>query len=426
MELLETKPYRLSRKMYIAEAALEYLVSILVTGAFLARLTTSLGFSDSLTGILSAIVSLGCIFQLSSVLIQGRRMKPLVIVFSLLSEVLFLLLYIIPVTPLSGTVKTISFVVFLIAAYLVSGVISTKKMSWLMSLVDDRKRGSFTANKEIISLAAGILFSFLMGRIIDSYQAEGELRQAFVLCAVVIVILTVLHTLTLIFSVERPLESGTEKKNMLSGFRSVLSDKVILTLTMLFVLYRVGTYTATSFYGTYQIKELGFSQTLVVILSSSGSLVRMACSRFMGRYADRNSFAKMERICLGFLMVGYVLAALATPKTGKVFFTLYYVMNGIAMAGANSALTNLIFDYVPLEKRADSLAVCQAISGLAGFLATLAASSLVSYIQTNGNTFLGISLYAQQVTSLIAALIMGICIVYVTLVFIKGKQKPIR
>ena len=56
-----------SRLCYIIEAALEYFISLLVTGAYLARITGALGFSDSLTGILSSFVSLGCVFQLSSI-----------------------------------------------------------------------------------------------------------------------------------------------------------------------------------------------------------------------------------------------------------------------------------------------------------------------------------------------------------------------
>lgn len=37
------------------------------------------------------------------------------------------------------------------------------------------------------------------------------------------------------------------------------------------------------------------------------------------------------------------------------------------MGGINSTLTNLIFDYVVLEKRSDSLVISETVSGLAGF-----------------------------------------------------------
>jgi len=50
--------YRRSRQLYIVEAALEYLVHVLVAGSFLATLTKQLGMSDSLTGILSSVIFL--------------------------------------------------------------------------------------------------------------------------------------------------------------------------------------------------------------------------------------------------------------------------------------------------------------------------------------------------------------------------------
>lgn len=409
--------------MIIAEAGFEYLINILVTGAFLARITTNLGFSDSLTGVLSAIASLGCIFQLTSVFIKTRKVKPLTIACTFISELLFLLLYVVPMVPLGKNGRAALFVTFLTLAYLAVMVTSAKKMNWFMSLVDDHKRGRFTANKEIISLAAGISFSYAMGWVIDKYQVEGDMSGAFTICAAVISVLLVLQLLCQVFTVEPPHAQRRSGEHLLSGFRSVFRDKTIMSLMLFLVIYRIGTYTATSFYGTYQIKELGFSQTLVVTLTAVGSVVRIVCSRFMGRYADRHSFARMERICLGFMMAAFTMVAIANPRNGKVFFTMYQVFHGIAMAGANSAITNLIFDNVPAEKCADALAVTQSASGLAGFLATLAAGSLVGRIQENGNCFLGIGIYAQQVTSIIAATIMGLCIVYVSLVFIRKRDQ---
>ena len=66
---------RTGRLMYIAEAAFEYFVAILVGGAYLARITGALGFSTSLTGILSSFVSLGCVFQLSSIALFRRAVS---------------------------------------------------------------------------------------------------------------------------------------------------------------------------------------------------------------------------------------------------------------------------------------------------------------------------------------------------------------
>jgi hypothetical protein len=103
LEINERSIFR-SRLLYVIEAALEYLISILVAGSFLATLTKELGFSDSLTGILSSMISLGCLFQLISLSIRRTRVKRLVVICSILNQLLFTLLYVIPLIHVPQTV----------------------------------------------------------------------------------------------------------------------------------------------------------------------------------------------------------------------------------------------------------------------------------------------------------------------------------
>jgi len=139
-----------SQRLYIIEAALEHLISLLVVGSFLATLTKHLGFSDSLIGILSSVVSLGCLFQLLSLSVRKAKVKKLVIILSVINQLFFMLLYAVPIIGLSPQTKIIIFVILIISAYIIYNFAHPKKISWLMSLVDDKHRGSFTANKEII------------------------------------------------------------------------------------------------------------------------------------------------------------------------------------------------------------------------------------------------------------------------------------
>lgn len=89
------------------------------------------------------------------------------------------------------------------------------------------------------------------------------------------------------------------------------------------------------------------------------------------------------------------------------------------MAGINSAMINLIYDYVTPEERTGALALNQSFSGIAGFLATLALSPVMRIIKQNGNTLFGIPVYAQQLFSLISFIIVLILIAYLLLVIRK-------
>ncbi len=416
------------RTMYIIEAGLEYLVSLLVTGTFFAELTKALGFSDSLTGILSSVISLGCLFQMLSVFYRKRSVKTFVILLSITNQLLFLLLYVTPLCDfLPAGAKTAAFVLLILSAYLFYYIAHPKKISWLMSLVDPAQRGTFTANKEIISLAMGITFTFIMGRVVDVFKARGELRTAFAICAGVIFLLTVGHTLTLLFSAEPQSErsligSGTGTETKTGCFRNLLKDRTVWKLAILFSGWYLASYLSTPFYGAYQIGALGFTQTDAVILTSIGSVIRMFVERPWGRYADRHSFAAMLRLCLIVAFLSFAAAAFARPENGIVCFALYYIFRDIAYGGISSALINVVFESVPEEKRADSFAFTQALAGTVGFFATLLISPAVDAIERNGNRVFGISLYPQQFTSILSALVIAATVLYLSRVVMKIKK----
>ena len=422
MEITEKK-LKSSRIIYIIEAAIEYFISILVAGSFLATITNELGFSDSLTGILSSIISLGCLFQLLSMFYRKAKVKRLVVIFSIINQLLFMLLYVIPLTRVDGKVKTAIFVFMIVLAYLTYNFVHPKKIKWLMSLVDDHKRGGFTAVKEMVSLISGIIFTFLMGIVADYFTAMGNIKGAFVVFAIVIFTLNILHTLTMVLTVEPETESTLRKEKFLNSIKELFKNKDVLKITILFVIYYVSHYISIPFYGTYEIKELGFSLTFVSTITMIGSISRIAVSVFWGKYADKRSFAKMLEKCFIFLMLSQICVAFAVPANGKIMLILYRVLNGVAMGGINSALTNLIFDYVPSEKRADSIAITQAVAGVTGFLTTLCISPVISIIQANGNKIFGIPMYAQQFVSILGEAVILFAILYVRLAIQKRRAK---
>lgn len=408
------------QRLYIIQATLEYLVSIMVTGSFLAALTKELGFSDSLTGILSAIISLGCVFQLLTMSLRPRRSKPLVIALSIANQLLFTLLYVVPLSGAGKPLKVALAVVLILAAYVTYYLVHPRKTGWLMSLVEDGRRGLFTANKEIVSLLAGMGFSFLMGTVSDRFAAAGQLRTAFVITALVLTVLTVLHTLCMLFTPERETEA-TATDSLVQHVRQVLTNKNLMRVTLLLLLYQMGSYACIPFYGSYLIGELGLSLQTVSLLVMLSSVARILVSKAWGRYADARSFAAAFEKCLLVLLGAYLCALLAVPANGFVMFLLHYLLYGIAMGGINSALTNMVFDYVPPDRRADSLAVCQAVTGVAGFLTTLCVSPLVTLIQENGNRLLGIPLYAQQAVTGLGLVCTAGAVIYVRRVLIIRK-----
>ena len=420
----EKDVYRSSRLYVIIEAALEYFVALLTGGAFLAKVSTSIGISDSLTGIISSFVSLGCAVQLFSLFMGGiKRVKRLVIPVTLFTQMFFCLIYVIPIVPIPSQLKPIAFVACVLTANILLQLVGSPKLNWFMSLVDDKKRGVFTANKEIVSLIGGMIFSTVMGNTVDRYEAAGNISGAFILCGVTIFALMILQSVTIILTREKPVVTAEKHTNPFANIKTLAKNRFYLMAVGVSALWSITNGCSVPFYGTYQIRELGFSLTFVAILGIVYAIVRALVSRFWGSFADKHSFARMMCFCIAIAGAGYLINVFTTPSNGKIFYTAYYVLTAISMAGINSALTNLVLDYAPYALRTEALALSRTVYGLAGFFTTLAVSPLVTYIQNNGNRFLNLPLYAQQVVSAMAVLFCSVLVCFLWFGIMKRAPK---
>lgn len=404
--------YKKDRLCYILEETFNYLIGILLAESYLAKLTSSLGISDSLTAILSTFVTLGCCTQLlTGVFFKRGKAKKRVTGFFVLNQLLFMLLYLVPFVQIPNGLRVALFVVLLLFGHFSLNIALAPRTNWFMSFVDDHKRGIFTAKKEAISLVTGIVFQMSMGAVIDRFEAQGNIRGAFIVCAIVIFALSVGHTLSLIFTKDR--ELPTNDRSLVKGIGDILRDKKVRPLLILSGLWGITHSIAIPFFGTYKIKELGFSMSFLAVMSLVTAVSRITASVFLGRYADKHSFAKMLKLCYWAVTMGYAVAVFLRPENGYVLYPLYTMLEAIAMGGINSAVINLIFDYVVPEKRTLTLAVRQTIYGIFGFLTSTLAAPLLQLIQNAGNRFLGMQVYGQQVLSFLALLCTLILILYV-------------
>ena len=421
---MEKDIYKTSRFMYILEAAFEYFVSILVGGAFLAKAASGVGLSDSTTGILTSFVSLGCSFQIVAVFLANKRpVKRWVTVLHTLNQLLFALVYFVPFFKVGAKMRGVLFALFLLLGWAVNYSVNSPKINWFMELVDDKKRGAFTATKEIVSLLGGMVVSLTAGRVIDKFEAVGNDTGAFLFCGLAIVLLTALHTTTLLCSKEKPVEEKVVETSTKERLKGLFKNKDLFKVVFVGVLWHIVTGVSTPFYGTYQIKELGFSMTFVSVLAVLSGFARAFVSRPLGKYADKTSFQRMLNICMAIELVSYAVAAFAVPSNGKVVYTIYYVTHCIGLGGVNSSLINFVYDYVERGERTVAFALSQAFGGLTGFLTTLCVSPLVKSIQKNGNHFLGLHVYAQQVVSVFSVIALILLTVYLNTVVKKLKNK---
>ena len=387
-------------------------------GVYLAKITQYIGISDAVTGIITAFVSLGCGFQIIALFLAHKKpVKRWVTVGHIVSQMLFALMYFVPLLSISKTGKTVLLIVTLFVAQIIHNAINSPKINWYMSLVDDKKRGSFTANKEIVSLIGGMLFTYGLGTMMDHL----ENKVAFVVGGVLLFVLLGLHTLTLVFAKEKPSEKT--QVNVKDSIKALVQNKTLLKIIVVFVIWNIANYATSSFSGAYQVGALGFTTTLASVIAIMSSIARVIFSKPLGKFADKHSFCKMLYICFAIEALAFAINIFTVPSNGKVLFTIYSIIHAIGQAGINSAIINLSYDYVPDEQKTGAVALVNTFSGFAGFFTTLALSPLVDRIQKNGNKLFGINMQAQQLLSVISLMFTIVILIYLVTVISKLPSK---
>ena len=421
IEMVTKDIYKKDRVLYIFQAIFENLISILVGGTYLAKVTTAIGIDDSLTAVLTSLTCLGCAFQLFAIFLSGkRRVKRCITILHTLNQFFFAIVFFVPFFPVSYGYKVVFFMAFLLIGHIINYIAYQPKVNWYMSFVEDCKRGRFTATKDAIFRVCEVAFSLLMGFLVDYYEAQGNMNAAFLCFGIALLVLMALHTTTLLLTKEKPqMQEAQENIPLKAQVKELLKNPKLYKLALVFNLWTVAQFVTTPFYGTYQIAELGFSMSFASALVVVTALSHAIAAKPLGKLADKRSFAFMLSVSFLFMLSAFAINVFATPANGKVLFTLYSVLFGVGFAGINSATINLVYDYIQEKHRVCALALIGTISGLVGFMGTLAVTPLFEYIQANNNTFLGLNLYAQQVLSALGVLIIGGILIYLNTVIKK-------
>lgn len=424
-ELYQSPDYKRSRMAYLLECAFEYFTAILVTDAFLAKVLSYMGLSDSLIGIISTFVTLACVFQLFAMLAVQRivNTKRYVVFFHMLGRVLFGALFLMPLLPLDPKYKGFIVAACVLVAYFGHHMACTVLFRWGNAYVDPHKRASFSATKEVVSLTIGMGVTLGMGYLLDVFEANNDLQTGFLYCAIAIFLFSACD-LICILSIKN--DKKPKEKLEVVPFKEVLRNtlgvKAFRYMLVVSTLYNAAIFTTLGFMGTYRINpdELAFSVGTVQIFNILGLGARFLLTKPFGKFADRTSFAKGIKfgMVLSAIAFGSVIFTVPESRWLIVIFTIGY---NASQAGTGQNFLNSTYSYVDKRYFVEATAIKSVVGGLCGFLMSLVSGEILAAIQANGNVFLGIPVYGQQVLSVLTT--AGIVTCILILHFVVEKQK---
>ena len=92
-------------------------------------------------------------------------------------------LYLIPFLPIEGALKSVLVTFGVLAAYCGNYFVTSIIYEWGNSFVDPRKRANYSAVKEMISLAGGMILTLTIGYVVNAFESVGNIEGAFIFCA---------------------------------------------------------------------------------------------------------------------------------------------------------------------------------------------------------------------------------------------------
>jgi len=421
--LQEKDPGTTTRKAYLFEAAFEYFISITISGAFFTLLIKRMGVSDSLTGIISSIAYLSCTIEVytASFMAKRRSIRNTILGIQCVQQSLYACLYLLPFLRLPVTVQVVLFAVIYLLGTSMASIVNTAKYSWLNSFVDPGQRGSFTARKEMTFLVTGILYNYILSRVIDHFTDIGKSETGLKICACLIFALMLLHTVALLFTRDAPqmLQDLQRTATLRATLKTNLGNPTFRKLLVVVAVWNLFACFSNAYYNVFMVGDMGCTVTFIALGSIGAGLARAAFSRPLGRYADRHGFAMSLQ--LGFLIAAtsYLCMMFCTPAVGKVPYLLYVVIYAVSQATLNSSMLNVVFQYIPASDRMGAMGVYAAMGGIAGFSGSLLGGWVLAAVQKNANTLLGFPLYGQQLLSIISAVGVVWLLLYVRRVIAK-------
>jgi len=332
-----------------------------------------------------------------------------------------MLLYLVPFIPVSSGIKTALVIISVVFAYAGNYLISSICYKWANSFVEPTRRASYSATKEMISLISGMIFTAVIGYVIDRFEGLGNLNGAFLFIAASLLVLNVSNIVCyLMIGRERPEDRATGELPVLLVMREIMANQNFRSLVVLQSLWNMAMYFTVGFMGTFKTHDLAMSVFSVQLINIIANFARMLISKPLGRYSDKTSYAKGFKLGL-YMAAGAFLINMFTTRSTWFLIVIHSILYNCCFAGTNQNSYNMTYSYVESKYITQAMAVKNSIGGICGFAASILAGRILGAIQANGNRIFGMQIYAQQVLSGISFVLVIIAIVFVKKVIEKQK-----
>lgn len=399
------------------EASYATIWATLTGGAYLTGFALWLGAGPGIIGVVTAIPTFAGLIQLVSSYF-GERLsarKPFTGLFSIIGRTLWLPILLLPFV-LGRDRSLYPFLLLFAISYVCMNVPMPAYLSWMSDLVPPDHRGRYFARRNMIAGFVGMIIGLPAAWFLDAATRKSHNEaMGFGVLFGVGVLGGLLAFICLMRQPEPPRyiapkddTTPTGLAGVLNYYRAPFADQNFRRLIAFNAVLGIGQFFAAPFFTVWALQYLHLSYVPLQIFATITSLASLGSMVLWGYLADKfgNKPLLAIGVCGTFTLPLYWM--LTNPLApGMMFFLVFMVSitGGFFWAGVGIAQFNLLIRLSPPEKTPVYVATMAAVTGLAGGVAPLLGSLLMSALSGWRGQFFGITLQNFHVVFFIAAIL---------------------
>ena len=287
--------YKKEYKKYLTSSILDTANNKILSNSFISAFAIYLGLTDFAIGVYVLLDTMTNVIQIFAAPLFskiGQSKKVVLINYSMyrISSICFAF---IPFISSDLSIRTILFFLFA-SVYAVTGEMGyITFVNWRMTLIKKEDRTNFASTRNILKNTVVLIFSLMMGVILDKFTALGHELYGFILLFILVFFIAFIDIILRIFTYKPEIkqEKIKIKDNILIPAKDKNFRKVLITCGLNRFAYGIGTMYLNVFLLRYLKINYVYYSILNIILNLSDAL----SSKFWG---NRSKERKWEKIIL--------------------------------------------------------------------------------------------------------------------------------
>ena len=359
-------------KYFVGDGICSQSMTTLTQGAILTGFALKLGASNSVIGVLSAIIALTQLIQIPSIYIveKYKARRSICVAASAGARTLLLVMGLIPFLFASAELAVVFLIVALLINTSIASISTCSWNSWMHDLIPPDELGSLFSKRIARALAVSIPLYLASGFLID--YSKNLFNSALFGYSILFFGGFGAGMLGLFFLSHiphTPLQPAGRKEGFLRKIFDPFKDTNFRKVIVFLAAWNFAVNMASPFFTVYLLDVLGFEMSTVVILNVLSLLTNIAFLRLWGRVADRLSNKSVLGIC-GPLFILVIFLWPFTTMPGVYFLTLpllvvIYLLIGVSTAGTTLATQNIGLKLASSGEATSYLASSSFVSSLA-------------------------------------------------------------